>query len=115
MVLQSLDLKGIIQPLAPTLIRKATSVIAGAILSIGPTGLLSSDDATKIATGVIGVLVLIGSTIWTRYAQKQDAIQTNAAAATGDPRADPADPVVQAKIASAISNPLSPVTAKVAP
>ncbi len=113
MNLQNLDLTGIIQPLLPTLTRKATTMLAGALLAIGPTGLLDQDGATKIATGIVGLAMLIGSTIWTRYVQTKSAIQVNAAAATGDPKADPNDPDVQAQIAAAIANPKSPITGKV--
>lgn len=113
MTQQNLDLKGIIRPLMPMLSRKAVTAIGGFILGIGPTGLISQDQATQIATGLVGAATIVASAVWTRYLDNKTAVKLVAAASTGDPKADPTNPIVQQKIASAVANPLSPVMAKV--
>lgn len=108
------DLGSLVKPLIGTMTTKATTALGAALLASAPTGLLTNDQATQIATAVVGLGLLLGSVVWSWIKVKLDAKKLVAAAATGDPKADPADPATHAAIAASIADPSSPITAKAA-
>jgi hypothetical protein len=100
------DLGNLIPASAASAARIAVPVIAAWLtLHAGLTPGTASADA---AQGVTALLTL-GSVLWGLWTTRLHAKQRNAAAATGDPAANPSDPVVVAKIKAAIADPASPI------
>lgn len=75
-------------------------------------GVIENSDAAQFVALGSSALVAAGTLGWSFLRNKLNAMKLNAAAATGDPKADPKDPDVKAQISAAIDNPLSPITAK---
>lgn len=103
------DISQIVRPLKTMLFAKATTAISAALITYAG---VSNDKATQIATAAVGLIGLIASTIYSRMNDKLAAKQTIAAAATGNPTADPKALATQAAVASAIADPASAITAK---
>jgi hypothetical protein len=106
------DLGSLVKPLIGTMTTKATTALGAFLLASVPTGVLSSDQAAQIAGSVVGLGLLIGSVAWSWIKVKLDAKKLVAAAATGDPKADPSALSSHAAVAAAIADPRSPITAK---
>jgi hypothetical protein len=103
------DISQVVRPLKTMLFAKATTAISAALITYAGLG---NDQATQIATAVIGLLGMVASVIYSRMNDKLTAKQTIVAAATGNPTADPSSLATQSAVASAIADPASAITAK---
>jgi hypothetical protein len=105
------DLGPIFGSLVSAYATKATAMLGVAIASLGGAGVIDPGSAAQLSSSVIGGVLVVASIIWTYYRTKTQAQQRVAAAATGNPAADPAEMSSKVAVAQAINDPASPIKA----
>lgn len=106
------DISQIVRPVQNMLMLKATTALAGAMLGLFPSGVITSDQAAQTAGTIVAIGMFGLSILWSHIHDKANARQVVAAAATGNPAADPKAPATQIAVTAAINDPASPITAK---
>lgn len=97
--------------------RLALGAVATAVATNGANYLVAHNLITSAQTADFvswgsGVIIAGAAVLWARIKNLHFANKLNAAAATGDPNADPKAPAAVAAVQAAIADPSSPIVAK---
>jgi hypothetical protein len=97
--------------------RLCLALVAGIVAKDGSAflvahNIITSADTAEVVSVGTGVLIGLGSLLWSKLRNIHIGQKLVAAAATGNPKADPSSPLTQSAITAAISDPSSPITAK---
>jgi ABC-type phosphate transport system substrate-binding protein len=75
-------------------------------------GYIENSDVAEFVSVTTGAIIAAATLGWSYLQNHFNGRKIVAAAATGNPGADPADPKTKAAVSAAINNSLSPITAK---
>ena len=115
-----------VQPILPptgqadlgSVARLGLALAAGVIAKDGAAylvahGLIENADTAEVVSVGTGVIIGVSAAAWAKLKNLHFGAKLVAAAATRNPRANPADASTKAAVAAAIADPKSPITAKV--
>lgn len=89
--------------------RALLTTVAGVLVT---NGAISADQTSQFVNIGAGIVTMAATFAWAWFANRQNAKKLVAAAATGDPQADPATPETKAAVSAAILDPNSNISAK---
>lgn len=90
----------------------ATALATDGVNYLVAHGIVDSTDSAKVIAWGGAFVLAAGATAWAKFKNSTWGHKVVAAAATGDPLADPAASTTVAAVAAAIANPNSPIEAK---
>lgn len=98
--------------------RLGLALLAGIIAKGGANylvshGIITDADTAEVISIGTSIIMAGAAVVWAKFKNLHIGEKLNAAAATGDPTADPSAPSVKAAVSAAAANPSSAVAAKV--